>query len=216
MSTINTKKFADNLQELITNSGKTIKALAKEIGISSGALSKYQNDAAEAGIDALSKIADYFDVSTDFLLGKSNDPKRKATAIDDIGLSPEAVNALTEMSKQKESMPYQFYLLNAILTHPEFQAILFGMAEIQLTADSKRKYPDLLSRQTPARGAGSLKAARAINNAFSAAKGVLGDDYNIITGEKGTDFALFVTQQRFGKILESVAAMPPFWQLDLE
>ena len=37
-----TKCLADRLQDLIANSGKDVKSLAAEIGISSGALSKYQ------------------------------------------------------------------------------------------------------------------------------------------------------------------------------
>lgn len=67
-----TKRFADNLSDLIVESGKSIKDLAAEIGISSGALSKYQNDGAVAGIDALAKISQYFGVSTDWLLGLSH------------------------------------------------------------------------------------------------------------------------------------------------
>lgn len=68
-STKTTKLFADNLQELIAKSGKSMKDLATEIGISAAALSKYQNDGAAANIDALVKIAKYFNVTTDWLLG---------------------------------------------------------------------------------------------------------------------------------------------------
>jgi len=49
-----------------------VEDLAKNIGISSGALSKYQNDAAEPGAKALVKIAQYFNVSVDWLLGLSH------------------------------------------------------------------------------------------------------------------------------------------------
>lgn len=70
-STDTTKIFADRLLDLITESGKTIKQLSEEIGISSGSLSKYQNDGAVAGIDAVAKIAKYFNVSVDWLLGRS-------------------------------------------------------------------------------------------------------------------------------------------------
>lgn len=78
MSTDETKNFADRLQSLIAESGKPIKELAAGIGVSTGALSKYQNDAAVAGIDALVKISNYFHVSTDWLLGISEARKRDA------------------------------------------------------------------------------------------------------------------------------------------
>jgi len=67
-----TKAFADRLSDLIDfkrREGKTFKDIANESGVPSGSLSKYQNDAAEAGINSLVKLADYFGVSTDYLLG---------------------------------------------------------------------------------------------------------------------------------------------------
>ena len=66
--------FADRLQDLIKASDKGIRTLAKEIGISTGLLSNYQNGSAEAGIDKLLKIANYFNVTTDFLLGREREP----------------------------------------------------------------------------------------------------------------------------------------------
>ena len=76
-----TKTFADRLQDLIElkkNEGKTFKDIALESGIPTGSLSKYQNDAAEAGVNSLVKLAKYFDVSTDYLLGISDVPSGNA------------------------------------------------------------------------------------------------------------------------------------------
>jgi transcriptional regulator with XRE-family HTH domain len=94
-----TSIFADRLQDLIAESGKTISELSSpsEIGISSGSLSKYQNDAAEPGITALVKIADYFGVSFDYLLGKSESKKRENFKINKrLGLSDNAISSLEE------------------------------------------------------------------------------------------------------------------------
>lgn len=71
MSSNITKAFADNLSDLISDSGKTLKELASEIGVSPAILSKYQNDFAEAGIDNAAKIANYFHVSLDWLIGRT-------------------------------------------------------------------------------------------------------------------------------------------------
>ena len=79
-----TKCFADRLSDLIEESGKPFRDLAKEIGISTGSLSKYQYDAAVAGVDALAKISAYFDVSSDWLLGLSD---VKSVDIDIKGIS---------------------------------------------------------------------------------------------------------------------------------
>ena len=76
-----TKIFADRLQDLIElkkKEGKTFKEIALESGIPTGSLSKYQNDAAEAGVNSLVKLAKYFDVSTDYMLGISDVPDGNA------------------------------------------------------------------------------------------------------------------------------------------
>jgi transcriptional regulator with XRE-family HTH domain len=99
MSNEVTKIFADRLQDLISDSGKTVKQLAKEIGVPSGSLSKYQNDCAEAGTTRLFKIAKYFNVSTDYLLGltevKSVDADLKVVH-KITGLSQKAIEKIVE------------------------------------------------------------------------------------------------------------------------
>ena len=90
-----TKCFEDRLQDLIADSGKDIKTLAAEIGISSGALSKYQNDKSEAGITALYKIARYFGVTTDYLVGISDNKTSGNYHIGKrLGLTDEAIKEL--------------------------------------------------------------------------------------------------------------------------
>lgn len=68
-----TKIFADNLGDLIAGSKKSIRELSEELDISTGSLSKYQNDSSVASINALAKIAKYFNVSADWLLGLSTE-----------------------------------------------------------------------------------------------------------------------------------------------
>lgn len=67
-----TKVFADILSDLMTNEKpKTHQEIAEEIGVPKASISKYINDNGEAGINSLVKIARYFNVSTDYLLGLS-------------------------------------------------------------------------------------------------------------------------------------------------
>jgi transcriptional regulator with XRE-family HTH domain len=103
-----TKLFADRLQDLIKDSGKSIKELSRELNVSEGSLSKYQNDEAEAGITSMASIANYFKVSTDFLLGRTDvkTPDIEPQAIwEKTGLSEKAVDVLIKL---KESDPYVF------------------------------------------------------------------------------------------------------------
>lgn len=73
MSSEITSKFSERLNFcVLCKSCKellSMSQIAEGIGIEKGSLSKYMNNQAEPGITALCKIADYFNVTTNFLLG---------------------------------------------------------------------------------------------------------------------------------------------------
>lgn len=60
------------IKELRENAGIQQKELALELGIPSNTLSQYENGKREPSIEMMKKIADYFQVSTDFILGNSD------------------------------------------------------------------------------------------------------------------------------------------------
>lgn len=98
-NTENTKKFADRLIDLIQtdkeNNGTTIAKLSKTTGIPTGSLSKYQNDEAEPGLNALCKLADYFNVSVDYLIGREECITHENQSIHEmLGLSDGAITCL--------------------------------------------------------------------------------------------------------------------------
>ena len=68
--------FADRLKELRTSNGLTLEALAKEIHGSKAAIGNLENRKKKPGLDTLLALADYFDVSLDYLVGRSDDPAR--------------------------------------------------------------------------------------------------------------------------------------------
>lgn len=72
----NNSVFIENLSKLIEYEkeamNKTQNQIADEIGISTGALSKYLNGNATPKADVLFLLAKYFNVTTDYLLGLSD------------------------------------------------------------------------------------------------------------------------------------------------
>lgn len=62
--------FKDIFLELLETKGVSAYKLAKDTGISNGNLSEYKKGVKLPKADTLQKIADYFDVSTDYLLGR--------------------------------------------------------------------------------------------------------------------------------------------------
>lgn len=69
------KDFPRILTLLRTENGLSQKKVANDLKISQGLLSHYENGKRECNLDLLIKIANYFDVSCDYLLGRTTMPK---------------------------------------------------------------------------------------------------------------------------------------------
>ena len=59
------------IRELRTVRGLTQKDLGKIVGVSSSMIGMYEINARKPSFDVLERIADYFSVSTDYLLGRT-------------------------------------------------------------------------------------------------------------------------------------------------
>lgn len=63
--------FGDILRRLRTEQGIKQKQVAMELQVSESAISNYENGIHYPDLDTLRKLAEYFHVSTDFLLGRT-------------------------------------------------------------------------------------------------------------------------------------------------
>ena len=72
----------------------TQEKLAEITGKTRQTVSQYVNGISEPGYDTLIKIADYFDVSIDYLLGRTKDRRKTPSVYDQIGLSEKSVSIL--------------------------------------------------------------------------------------------------------------------------
>lgn len=70
---------------------RTQEDIAKAIGISRARYSHYENERSEIDHDTLLKLSDYFNVSTDYILGKTNNSSRanEDTDLEEILNDPE-------------------------------------------------------------------------------------------------------------------------------
>lgn len=64
--------FVEILLNLITEKGISKNQFLKDLHLAKGSLSNWENRGAIPNGESLSKIADYFDVSVDYLLGKTS------------------------------------------------------------------------------------------------------------------------------------------------
>ena len=68
--------FSERLVLLRKSNGLTQKKLATEMSLSELAIQNYESQRRKPAFDVLIALADYFDVSLDYLVGRSEDPKR--------------------------------------------------------------------------------------------------------------------------------------------
>ena len=71
------KTFAQNLATLRKNAGISQKALASILGISDAAVNMLEKEKRLPSFEILLALADYFNVSIDYLVGRSDDPTRR-------------------------------------------------------------------------------------------------------------------------------------------
>ena len=71
------KLFAQRLSDLREKSGTTYPELSEEIGVSVRALKYYVTKQREPTLSVLIAIADFFDVSLDYLVGRSDVAERR-------------------------------------------------------------------------------------------------------------------------------------------
>lgn len=75
--------FHENLKLLREKDNISREHLAKSLDITYSALSKYETGKREPDFELLQKIADFFNVSTDYLLGREQSPSNKKITFDE-------------------------------------------------------------------------------------------------------------------------------------
>ena len=67
--------MVENLKLLRQEHGVSQRELAEAVGVSQQSINKYENHAIEPDIATLIALADYFDVSIDYILERTDKPK---------------------------------------------------------------------------------------------------------------------------------------------
>ena len=63
------RKFADVLKELRVEKNLSIQELSRKVGLGSSSISRWENNQADIKSEQLIALANFFEVSTDYLLG---------------------------------------------------------------------------------------------------------------------------------------------------
>lgn len=96
----------DKVKELCKNHNTTIMKLESDLNLGSGTVAKW--DKATPKVDTILKVADYFEVSVDYLIGRTDDPTPKAPRLDDpntpLDLSPEEMALKEQEARIKKKL----------------------------------------------------------------------------------------------------------------
>ena len=74
---MSTEAFAKRIRELRESKGMGVRQLAAELGIGHSSLSNYENRKRTPDIYTCKMFADYFNVSCDYLIGLTDDPRKE-------------------------------------------------------------------------------------------------------------------------------------------
>ena len=124
--------FAVNLKSLITEKKITLEELAKYLGLTRQAISNYTLGKTTPNFDILIKIAQYFNVSTDFLLtGLDSCDKKKHN---ELKLSGNAIRLL------KNCEPRIFCLIDKLLSDTKFYSTFTDVFDVMKTNNNSVIY----------------------------------------------------------------------------
>ena len=93
-------KFADMLKYLLSTRNIKQTELARSIGVRPNTISNYCNKISQPDIDIIIKIAEFFDVSIDYLLTDTR--KENQILREELGLSDTTLEVLTQLAQTTE------------------------------------------------------------------------------------------------------------------
>lgn len=121
------KAFPRSLRRLLEESGKTKKELAAYLNKSGQAISYYCDGTSSPDWETIVEIEKFFSVSADYLLGIKADPSPTPSAVEDLGLTPKAVQYLRTLHELGKVSPYEtnrLLLISYLLGHKNFDWFL--------------------------------------------------------------------------------------------
>ena len=118
--------LGERLKDLRVERDYTLEELAAQTGLSKAALGKYEtNESGDISLFAITKLAGFYDVTTDYLLGLVENKNRPDAALADLHLSDKAIEML-------KSGRINNRLFCELITHPEFPRL---MADMEIYVD---------------------------------------------------------------------------------
>ena len=128
--------IGERLKDLRVERKLTLEQLAAEVGISKSALGKYESDnGKDISPYSISMLADYYGVSSDYLMGRTEIKNHPNTALHELHLSDDAIDVL-------RTGKFNHRLLSELICHKDFQRFMLD-AEIYVDRIADMRFNDM-------------------------------------------------------------------------
>ena len=113
--------IGERLKDLRVERKLTLEQLADEVGISKSALGKYESDnGKDISPYSISLLADYYGVSADYLMGRTETKNHPNTVLYELHLSDDAIEVL-------KTGNFNHRLLSEMICHKDFQTLMLDV-----------------------------------------------------------------------------------------
>lgn len=132
--------FPVRLRELIKSKKTTITALAHELKISRQAVSQYADGSTQPNLERLVEIAKYLNVSTDWLLGLTDESSTDVDAQRVSRITGLSANAVEKLSKIKNKHPQIDVINFLIVNHKLIRMITNYFSDFTISKYNEKPY----------------------------------------------------------------------------
>jgi transcriptional regulator with XRE-family HTH domain len=133
--------FQNIFRKLRTSSNLTQSAIAEKIGISRSTIGMYETGAREPDFETLEKIADYFNVDIDFLLGRTNQTTMLPETIGKYSKTHE-LDVIYEQLSDHNQRKVLTYSKNLLSTQQMEDALLPNAANDRNATEEQKRHAD--------------------------------------------------------------------------
>ena len=118
-------------------------------GVTGGIIQALEDEKKDrhVGYQSVAKLAAHYNVSADYLLGFTNDPHPKGTAIDDLGITPAVADRFKDLQHPAFLDCNFSSKINQLLENDDVWNLLFLLKDYVLAAKADKICEDLLSKQ---------------------------------------------------------------------
>lgn len=136
------KQLGHRLGKLREDRGWSQEQLREKTGVERReTITQWENGTRKIKAEHIIPLCEAFGISADYLLGLSEDPQRTPSAVDELGLSSEAVRNIEDAKRSADNDPYfrrRHDILNGILSDRHFKIFLSYFANAEIAAEKAR------------------------------------------------------------------------------